>query len=372
MSPSPFNRDFDAAPVCFTRLEVGEHRFIAEADDDTDGVVILHRFDTPPKHGRLKREAVKSRMPFLIDLETWRLPFLEHDKDRSFGSDVDTAIAGAVPLPLSPDLLLDPARSEPLIRTAAAAQSGAEVTFVPDFQFLALDDPAFKANRACIRQMQELAPRENLGAWIHVSLETMLSGVLPVVAEIYRNDLPVGTILALTVSDINPDLPPDVLATYFSALDAFESAGFRVMVDRAGDVSIPAVGAFASGCLLGNRIYRSAPASPIFENDYNPKIRLKYLDGSKARMLRRELARKRFERGVLNCKRPKCKAATATTRKRLYELRFHAAHGVRDAIHDARALGVKGLRRKWTNAEQKHLRGLAQALEIVEARREEA
>lgn len=200
----------------------------------------------------------------------------------------------------------------------------------------------------------------------------MLSGILPVVAEIYRRDLPAGTILALTVSDIQPTLPPEALATYFAALEAFESLGFKVIVDRASDVSIPAVGAFVSGCILGNRIYRSAPASPIFTNSYNPKIRLKYFDGERVRMVPRELARERFERGVLDCKRSNCDATTATRRSRLYELRFHAAHGLRDAVRDARDLGAKGLRRKWRDAKQKHLRSLAQALEMAEARREEA
>jgi len=364
--------DLGNSPVCLTRLEVNEHRFVAETDGDTDGVVIAHRFDTPPKHGRLKREALKARMPFLIDIESWRLPYLADEGDRSFGSDVDTAIAGSVSLPMSFESLLDGSRSEPLVRTAAVAQSGALITFAPDFQFLTIDDPAFQVNRACLRQLQELVPRETIGAWIHVSLDTMLSGVLSTVAEIYRSDLPAGTILALTVSDIRPTQPPEVLAAYFSALEAFELAGFRVLVDRANDVSVPAVGAFASGCMLGNRIYRSAPASPIFENDYNPKIRLKYFDGERARMVQRDLAQRRFERGVLDCKRSRCAAATATSRKRLYELRFHAAHGVRDAIRDAQELGAQGLRRRWRNAEQMHLRGFAQALEITEARRKEA
>ncbi len=311
-------------------------------------------------------------MPFLIDIEAWRLPFLRNSEDRSFGSDVDTAIARSVPLPLSPEFLLDRGRSEPLVRTAAVAQSGAETIFAPDFKFLTIDDPAFQVNRACLRQLRELAPRASLGAWIHVSLDTMLSGILPVVAEIYRRDLPAGTILALTVSDIQPTLSPEALATYFAALDAFESVGFRVIVDRASEVSVPAVAAFASGCILGNRIYRSAPVSPIFTNSYNPKIRLKYFDGERVRMVPRELARKRHERGVLDCKRSKCDAAKATSRDRLYELRFHAAHGLRDAVRDAREVGASGLRQRWRDAKQKHLRGLAQALEIAEARRKEA
>jgi hypothetical protein len=367
-----FDRDPTTTPICFTRLEVNEHRFVSESDGDTDGVVIAHRFDTPPKHGRLKQESLRARMPYLIDIESWRLPYLESDQDDSFGSDVETAIAGAVPLPLSTDLLLDPGRSQALVRTAATVQSGAEVSFAPDFQFAAIDDPAFQVNRACLRQLRELAPREKLGAWIHISLETMRSGILPYVADIYARELPTGTILVLTVSDIRPTLPPEDLAIYFYALRAFESAGFRVIVDRASVVSVPAVAAFASGCMLGNRIYRTAPSSPIFENDYNPKMRLRYFDGERVRTLKREVARKRFERGVLACRSSNCRAATATSRKRLYELRFHAAHGMRNAIRDARQEGSRALQRRWRDAELKHLRGFAQALELVEARSEEA
>lgn len=166
----PFRHDLAVAPLCLTRVELSEDRFIAEASGDTDGVVIAHRFDTPPKYGHLKRETLKARMPFLIDVETWRLPYLKDSEDRSFGSDVDTAVAGSVPLPLDPTILLDPGRSEPLVRTAVVAQSGAEVIFAPDFQFVALDDPAFRVNRACLRQLRELAPRESLGAWITSAL----------------------------------------------------------------------------------------------------------------------------------------------------------------------------------------------------------
>lgn len=358
-------------PLSLTRLEFNEDGFVASCDGDTDGVVISLRFDTPPKHQVLKAAALRARMPFLIDLEAWRLPYLESRQDESFGIDAQTAIGRAVSLPLDPELLSSPALTQPLVRASIAAQVGAELNFAPDFQFSSLDDPWLQVNLSCLRQTYELAPRQPVAAWIHVTLETLLSGLLPFAAERYARELPANAIVALTVSDIRPQLPPEHLGLYLSAVRAFEANGLRVIVDRATEVSIPAIACGAVGSMLGNRLYRSAPASPIYDNDFNPKIPLGYFDGRRAEKVQRDLARRRYERGVLNCPSQKCKAITATP-KRNMELRLHAAHEIRTALHRARRFGPAGLRSQWREAKLKHLRGFAQALELAEARSEEA
>jgi len=365
--------DFDASapPLSLTRLEFNEDGFIASCDGDTDGVVISLRFDTPPKHQVLKAAALRARMPFLIDLEAWRLPYLEGREDKTFGIDAQTAIGRAVPLPLDPESLSSPALTQSLVRTSITAQVGAELSFAPDFQFRTLDDPWLQVNLSCLRQTYELAPRQPVAVWIHVTLETMLSGLLPFVAERYARELPPNTVVALTVSDIRPQLPPEHLGLYLSAVRAFQANGLRVIVDRATEVSIPAVACGAIGSMLGNRLYRSAPASPIYENDFNPKIPLGYFDGQRAEKVQRDLARRRYERGVLNCPSQGCKAVTATP-KRNMELRLHAAHEIRATLHRARRLGAPGLRSQWREAKLKRLRGFAQALELAEARSEEA
>jgi hypothetical protein len=360
-------------PISLTRLEFNEHNFVRRCAGHTDGVVINLRFDTPPKHGGLKRATLAARLPFLIDLETWRLPFLAGSDDDSFGIDAQTAVAKAVPLPLSAFALRAPGRIEGLIRVAATVQAEAALSFAPDFQFSALDDPLLDINVDCIREMCRLVPRARIAVWVHVTLETMLSGILPFVADRYSKELPSGTYLVLTVSDLRPELAPDELGVYFSALRAFKANGFRVLADRASEVSIPAVASFADGCMLGNRIYRTAPPSPIYTNDFNPIIPLSYLDGERARRVPRRVARRRGERNVLGCRfaPADCDAIKADS-KRNIELRLHAAHELRESARRARRLGNGGLRSQWRDAKQKPLRGFAQALAFAEARSHEA
>jgi hypothetical protein len=125
--------------------------------------------------------------------------------------------------------------------------------------------------------------------------------------------------------------------------------------------------------MLGNRIYRSAPPSPNYDSPYNPVIRLSYFDGARARRVHRETARRRGEKGKLGCRvsGEACKAIGAEDDENI-ELRLHAAHEMRESLRRARGLGAKRLGAQWRDADQKHLRGLGQALELAEARSQEA
>jgi hypothetical protein len=277
-------------------------------------------------------------------------------------------------LPLDPSFFADPSRTDGFLRAAITAQVGAALSFAPDFQFRSLDDPWFQANLSCIERMRALAPRESIAVWVHVTLETMLSGFLPFVAERYARELPPGTPLAFTVSDINSERSPEEIGSYLSAVEAFAASGFRVLCDRASEIAIVAACAgFVSGCMIGNRIYRSAPPSPSFDSPYNPAIRLKYFDGARARRVPRETARKRGEKNTLGCRvaGKDCKAIEVDDDENI-ELRLHAAHEMRESLRRARALGSERLRAQWREANLKHLRGFAQALELAEARSQEA
>lgn len=372
-------------PTCWTRPEVSDHRFVESCGDHTDGVVIPLRFDTPLPEGsgrnlpsrrtgtELKAAALAARVPFLIDLEAWRLPYLTGPHDASFGRDAQTVVARAVPLPLDPSGLASESDAQRLVRAAISAQAGAALTFAPDFQFASLDDPWLAVNLRCLRLTRALVGDRPVGAWIHVTLDTMLSGVLPFVAERYQDALPAGAIVALTVSDLRAeDLAPTALAMYFQALRAFHEHGLRVLVDRASEISIPAVGLYATGCILGTRLYRAAPASPRYDSPRNPRVLLRYLVGVQGRRVRRSDARARHGRGTLpSCAYPECDAVNAGENDNI-ELRFHNAHELRMAIQRARTLGAVHLISEWRDAPLRHLRCWAQALELANARSEEA
>lgn len=361
-------------PLFLTRLEHNEHKFIERCDGDTDGVVIPLRFDSPPKYGRLKRAAMEKRLPLVIDIETWRLVFLSGPEDESFGSDIHTSLAAAVPLPLGPEALDSQIALETLVRATAQAQAGALYAFAPYFQLTSLEDPWLEVNLRAIREMRRVAPREPLAAWVYVSFEAMMEGIVPYLAERYRRELPAGSVVVLTVSDIRAgERTPEEIATYLNAIESFRANGLHVIADRASEISVAAVASGAAGCMLGNRIYRTAPASPIWENRFNPAIRLRYLDGERVEKVDREKARARAQKGNLGCRyAPKdCDAVNADKRRNI-EVRLHASHEMRDTLRRAEQLGAVALQQLWKGASLKQLREFAQALALVEARSQEA
>lgn len=357
-----------------TRLEHNEHKFIEQCDGDTDGVVINLRFDSPPKHGRLKRTAMEKRLPFVIDIETWRLPFLSGPEDKSFGSDIHSPLAAAVTLPLRPEALHSQSALETLVRATAQVQAGALYAFAPYFQIDSLDDPWLGVNLRAIREMRRLAPREPLAAWVCISFQTMMEGIAPYLAERYRRELPAGTVVVLTVSDIRAgERTPEEIATYINAIESFRANGLHVIADRASEISVVAIAGGAAGCMLGNRIYRTAPPSPIWNNPYNPVIRLRYFDGERVRKVDRATAKARGEKGKLGCQYAPsdCEAINAGKRRNIL-VRLHASHEMRDAVRRAERIGAAGLHQMWREASLKQLRDFAQALALVEARSQEA
>ncbi len=146
-----------------------------------------------------------------------------------------------------------------------------------------------------------------------------------------------------------------------------------MIADRAGDASIPAVATFADGCILGTRIYRTAPPTPHFTSDFNPRVRLAYFVGAQGRRVRRDLAKARHAAGRLpDCVHPGCEVVRSTGATENIRLRLHSAHELRHAIQRARRLGLPALLAEWRDAKLKHLRCWAQAIELVSANREEA
>jgi hypothetical protein len=353
-------------PESWTRIEHNEREFIRSCRDHTDGVVVAARFAS------LATDALHAEVPFLIDLETYRLPFLNGPEDESFGRDAKTTLARSVPIPVTSSALEQDLVLERLVSASIALQTGARMTFAPDFMFESLDDPLLTANLRSIALAQRLQRRQQVAAWIHVTLDTMTTGTLEYAAERYVAALPRGSTVVLTVSDLQAGLGVTELEMYFSALAAFDSAGLRVIVDRASMVSVAAVATYAGGCMLGTRLYRTAPASPAWTSELNPRIPLGYFDGRNGRRLSLRVARERCARGTLTAcaQRGGCNALNSKVRP--LDIRLHNAHDVRNACVRARELGAPALVRLWRRGKLKHLRTWAQALDRASARREQA
>jgi hypothetical protein len=370
MAPLPGRSE----PLFLTRLGHEEHKFIEHCDGDTDGVVINLRFDAATGRGRLKRTAIEKRLPFVIDIETWRLPFLNGPEDEAFRGDIETPVGAATPLPLRPEELKDAAVLAKLVRAAAQVQAGALYCFAPYFLVSSLKDPWLEINLHALAELRRIAPRQPLAAWVYVGFEAMMEGLVPHLAERYGRELPTGSTVVLTVSDIrNEDRSPEEIATYLRGIESFAENGLHVIADRASEIAITAVVSGAVGCMLGNRLYRTAPSDPRWRSPYNPRIKLRYFDGERVRRVRRDLAKARGKRGKLGCRyAPKdCDAINADDDHK-FEVALHASHEMRDAVRRADRVGAAVLRREWGSAPQKPLRVFAQALALAEARSEEA
>lgn len=189
-------------PLFLTRLEHEEHKFIEHCDGDTDGVVINLRFDAAPGRGRLKRMVIEKRLPFVIDIETWRLPFLTGPEDEAFRGDIETPVGAATPLPLRPEDLKDPTVLAGLVRAAVQVQVGALYCFAPYFLVASLKDPWLEVNLRALAELRRIAPRQPLAAWVYVGFEAMTEGLVPYLVERYSRELPPGSTVVLTVSDI--------------------------------------------------------------------------------------------------------------------------------------------------------------------------
>jgi hypothetical protein len=222
-----------------------------------------------------------------------------------------------------------------------------------------------------LRMTRALCHDRPVAAWIHVTLETAMSGVMPFVAKRYRSVLPTGSTVALTVYRPQRPLDMDEQTGYFLAVAALAGAGFEVLVDRAGDLAIPAVATFAAGCMLGTRLYLTAPESPCWSSEINPRIPLAWSDARRGRRLPLRIAGERQSRRTLPPCQERCKPVAPDDRDKLAG-RLHNAHDVRNEIRRCRRLGVGQALYVWRNSRYKKLRGWAQALDRAMAESAEA
>jgi hypothetical protein len=125
--------------------------------------------------------------------------------------------------------------------------------------------------------------------------------------------------------------------------------------------------------MLGTCMYRTAPPTPRFTSELNVVISLKYFVGAQGRRVRRDLAKKRHEAGRLAaCRHPSCNAILLTTKSGNLKVRLHNAHELRASIEEARRLDLGSLLENWREAKLKPQRCWAQAIELANARSEEA
>jgi hypothetical protein len=315
-------------------------------------------------------------VPYVIELETHRLPFLTDEKDESFGKDRRTELGQAFTYPLAPGQLGDMPSVQPAVRAALRVQAGAGFAVAPDFMFTDLDDAWLDVNLRCLRVARMLAGRRPVAAWIHVTLDTVRRGVLASAAQRYAAELSTNSIVVITVSEIDPSLSVADNRAFFEALLAFGRLGLRPIVDRAGETSIPAAAVVAAGYMLGTCRYRTAAPTPIWTHEWNPKVKLKYWEARRGRRVPLETAQRRYDSGknLQRCAHPDCMALAANINglDRNLAVRLHNAHAVRDEVLRCRDLGAAATIRWMAKNGLAAQKRWAQALELAIAASEAA
>lgn len=371
-------------PQSWTRVEHSEIGFVERCGGHTSGVVISERFDTPHRNGardalrgvtgsELKDAARVNHVPFLKDLETGRLQLLVGEPDRD-GRNADTALARAVSLPLMPEALEDVEGRHRFVRAALRAQVGAAKTFAPYFTFASVSDPWLAASLLCLDSARELAPGVAISAWISVPLTALRDGTLRAAVSTYARHLQPGAEIVLTVGELNASSSRDDLVDYFEVLAACDAAGLQAITDRVGDLSVAAVASFAVGCILGTRVYRTAPPPDVLHSDRRRAIRVGYHVARAGIKLRTvdDARRRRGARSIPQCGTRNCAALQPGVENRHRELRLHNAHDVLNEIQRARALGAPAFFNTLQRSKRKAQRTIGEAMVLANSRRQAA
>lgn len=373
----------DVPPSSWTRVDSDEVRFVERCSDQTDGVVISVRLDVPPAEGsveaaagltgsELKHAAQQAGVRYLIDLETWRLLYVDPaDRD---SRDLRTPTGRSVALPLTAQALSAPDDDAlpRLVRASIAAQAGAEAIFAPDFPFTSVDDPFLRINLRAIELTFERVRGRPVAARINVPRVALENGALRLAVERYCAVLGPSAIVLLTVGELR-DLPVSTQARFFEIVRTFKEAGLHLLVDRAGDLTVPAVAAGAAGAVLGNRYFRTAQDPTTLDPKHRRGVSLMYFSGRAGQRVPLKKAREQRARGskvLPACPDMKCTALRHDAGS--LAVRFHNAHALRRELWRVHEMGLEQMIRIWRGASLKHQREWAQAFDETNAASEEA
>jgi hypothetical protein len=342
-------------PRLLVRLEHNELNFARAAAEHCDAVVLAAAFDAPywPDSGEsakgktgseLKATVLGARVPYRIDLETWKLLELRHHEDRELGRFALTACAQAVALPVTPATFADDDALRALVTAAVRTQAGAELTYAPDFPIGAIADPWGAVNIRALRLTAQLLGRPP-AAWIHLTPDALAAGVLPYLAERYRAVLGPGAHVTLSVATLNSDAAPELLLAFAAGVGALRAAGLQIDLDRPAELGVLGAALGTRGVILGNRVYRTMPPTGLWTTEINPKIRVRYYDARRHQLVPRNKVPGRRANGRRNaipyCPVERCVAHRLSEPK--LAVRCHNAHAYRADLARAGAIGPSAL-----------------------------
>lgn len=347
-------------PRHFVRVEHDEVSTIAGIAAHAAGVVIGARFDAPhwnrgsgeqlalpgtPAAGfELRYEVERLNVPYLFDLEPWRLLELSSHLDATLGRTARTHIASAVDLPLTVRSVSNPVMFDALIRAAIESQAGAAMTFAPYFTVSSIEDPWLAINLRALRATLELLPIGDVGAWLRIDRQFAVTRMAAHLARQYAAIMkPRSSTVVLTVTDMGIAMKRvDVLSAYLRLVRSFADAGLHVIVDGVGEFSPVPVAMGATGSIAGTRAYRTSPLRARHDGTPRNQAKLKYVVPERLQRLSLQDARRRTASGNLpRCPREDCRALLCDGESS--DLRHHNAHLLADAAERAQQLGPLGL-----------------------------
>lgn len=360
------------------RPELYETDLIREHGSTMHGVVLqesqLVRLPGDSPDTDLGRAARETKVPHVHDPATDVLAWHTGKGDKRFGRAGAMPCASVVDLPIDPSLLLaDESLLEEFVRATISTQGAASHPSPPYFRFDAFDDPWLELSVRAAAVAHRLSGNRQPAVFVYATLDCLRSGALAMVADHYRQALPKGALIFLSVGGLHSeDSEPEELATYIGAIDAFRSAGFEVISDRVARFGAATVAAGARGYCSGTRVFRHRAASPESTEIHRRGAQMRYEDpGRKDRIARKDVARRLEKGSITACPFPDCPVGTekAFTVK---DLRLHALHLHLLEVGEAQESGEEIWAELLAGSPRNFVRGWAEALRLIAQAREAA
>lgn len=362
------------------RPEIGETRFPETYGETIDGAVILGRLiadggsagpgeaattRTNPGADELARVARRHQVPHLHDPDTAVLPHLQAHDDMRASRACRMGAALAVDLPLRAMDLVNDQVAERLVRATLKSQINVTHPAPPYFEFGALDDPWLAASLKSLGIARRQVSARRLAVFVRATRDALVTGAVSAAAARYAAAVPEGALVLLGVSGLHPEeSPPEDLAAYLGAVEAFDDAGFDVIADRVDRFGAAAVACGAVGLAGGTRIYRTIPLSPFWANEWSVKIHVKYSVPIRGDRMAQSDALRRQRRGSIPpCPVEHCRALQQPIENAA--VRQHHAHLTQLELEEARENGPIWLAQRYEESPIKHVRQLAMAVRLA-------
>lgn len=331
----------------FLRVEHGEWDFVASLDHEAtvpfDAAIISDRYLAPypdghRRHGeapdRLVDELEDLHVPWVLDPDTARLGHhLIEQRWRPRAA--NSAIARAVPLPLSPRLSLPSGEAEALVDAAAGVQLRSRMFASPYLEVSGVADPRFETNLRLLELSRERAGDRAVVAYLQTMSRYMHDGSAAAAGVALASAG--ADVVVVRIRRFSPEAATaENLAAYAALVAAIEATDAVMVADAVGRLGPVLVACGADAFSSGAFHFRSVPDDLCPSGGGGNLVPLSWeIPGRLASAPRGHTAA--VAPGWVRCSYPKCPAPTGAESE--VAVRTHNLHELKTQARLAAAEG---------------------------------